>query len=193
MKLKGFYGIADSGFGPVLPQVRLLLKGGVTALQLRCKNMGRPEIEALAQAAWPLCKAAGVPLLLNDFCLPHCADGVHLGQDDGNFKRTELPPGFLVGRSTHDLGQIHKAMAEGADYVGLGPIFPTGTKANLSPTVGLKTLEKAGKLAIPVVAIGGIQLDHIPALKAHGCTAWTAISAIWDTQNPLDTIQRFGA
>lgn len=193
MKLKGFYGIADSGFGPVLPQVRLLLKGGVTALQLRCKNMGTPEIEGLAQAAWPLCKAAGVPLLLNDICLPHCADGVHLGQDDGNFKRTELPPGFLVGRSTHDLGQIHKAMAEGADYVGLGPIFPTGTKAILSPTVGLKTLEKAGKLAIPVVAIGGIQLDHIPALKAHGCTSWTAISAIWDSPNPLDTIQRFGA
>jgi len=193
MKLNGFYGIADSGFGPVLPQVSLLLKGGVTALQLRCKSTTISDIERIAQAAWPLCKAAHVPLLLNDFCLPHCADGVHLGQDDGSFNRQDLPAGFLVGRSTHSLDQITQAIAEGADYVGLGPIFPTGTKANLSPTVGLETLAQAVKLPIPIVAIGGIQLDHIPALKAHGCTAWTAISAIWDTPNPLTTIQHFGA
>ena len=189
----GLYGIADCGFGPIEPQADLLLLGGVCALQLRCKTASISEVEAIAKDLWPKCQRAGIPLILNDHVLPHCSDGVHLGQQDGGFPDAPRPPGFLLGRSTHNLEQVLKAIREGADYVGFGPVFPTGTKRNAGPTVGLQALEKATQLGIPIVAIGGIQQADISALKAHGCVSWTAISAIWDSPNPTEAIRDFSA
>jgi thiamine-phosphate pyrophosphorylase len=189
----GLYGIADCGFGPLKAQVELLLSGEVCALQLRCKTATPSEVEAMAKELWPLCQRAGTPLILNDHFLPHCSDGVHLGQQDGGFTGAQRPPGFLVGRSTHNLKQVLAAIHEGADYVGFGPIFPTGTKSDVGPTLGLEALEKATQLGIPVVAIGGIQETDIPALKAHGCASWTAISAIWNGPDSKKAIRDFSA
>ncbi len=189
----GLYGIADGGFGPIEPQAELLLSGGVCALQLRCKTATKSEVEAIAKDLWPKCQRAGKPLILNDHFLPHCSDGVHLGQQDGGFTGAQRPPGFLLGRSTHNLKQVLAAIQEGADYVGFGPVFPTGTKRDIGPTVGLEALEKAIQLGIPVVAIGGIQQAKIAVLKAHGCLSWTAISAIWNSADPAKAIRDFSA
>jgi thiamine-phosphate pyrophosphorylase len=191
MKLTGLYGIADSGFGSVESQVTQLLLGGVCAVQLRCKTATATEIEALCQSLWPHCQSAGIPLILNDHFLPQCSDGVHLGQSDGDLNEKSRPDGFLFGRSTHNLAQVRAAIRERVDYVGFGPVFPTSTKHTVVPSLGLKALREATGLGIPLVAIGGIQLASLPALQSHGCTAWTAISAIWDSVDPDETIRAF--
>jgi thiamine-phosphate pyrophosphorylase len=77
------------------------------------------------------------------------------------------------------------------DYVGFGPVFPTGTKVNPGPAVGLQILAEAARHSVPVVAIGGIRLDRLADLQATGVHAWTAISAVWRSADPLHAIQAF--
>ena len=189
--MQGFYGIADAHYGAVDQQTKLLLQGGAFAIQLRCKGWSIQQITASAQDCHALCRDRGIPFLINDHILPEFSDGAHLGQDDGSFKRHHLPAGFLVGRSTHSIQQLHDAIQEGVDYVGFGPVFPTHTKTDTSPRVTLGDLQQAGSAGIPVVAIGGITLERLPKIQECGIRSWTAISAIWEHADPIAQIRAF--
>lgn len=174
---------ADAG-GPAAERLaHALLDGGAPILQLRMKGADARALLAVARVLAPLCRARGATFIVNDrldVALASDADGVHLGQEDLPLAaaRTLAPRPFLIGVSTHDLEQAHAAVAGGADYIGFGPCFPTATKQNPDPVVGLERLAAACALPIPVVAIGGITLDHVPAVVRAGATAAALISAV---------------
>ena len=172
------YGILDLGY--VLPHdaesaMIALLAGGADFVQLRAKGYPPAEIEALARRLQPLCRAAGIPFIINDhpaIAAAIDADGVHLGQDDGPLApvRALLGPGKLIGRSTHAPDQARAALAEGFDYIGFGPLFPTPTKLG-RPGIGLADLaavQAEVDARIPVFAIGGIRRDNLDTVLAAG-------------------------
>ena len=132
------YCILDLGYTPesrAEEVTALLLAGGADILQLRAKNHDLTTIERVARKLIPLCRAAGIPFILNDFpelAAAIDADGVHIGQDDGALEQARekasrhLARPFLIGRSTHSLDQARAALAEGFDYIGFGPLFQIG-------------------------------------------------------------------
>ena len=172
--------MADASFGEVGAQARVLAEAGACCVQLRCKGWSRARIAATVQGL-----DLSVPVLVNDHV--GLGDGGHLGQDDGPW----TGPG-LWGRSTHSLQQIDAAVAEGASYVGFGPVFPTGTKDVGRAEVGLEGLRQAvAHSPIPVVAIGGITLDRLQPVMQTGVAAWAVISAIWSASDPRAAARAF--
>jgi len=180
------YGIVD--FGYVAPEsasdvAGKLLSGGADVIQLRAKGIDLAIISAAAREIIPLCKAAGIPFILNDdpkLAVELGADGVHIGQDDGSIydARSSLPEGMIIGRSTHSLEQAKQALSDGADYIGFGPLFPTPTKAG-RPAIGLEEIsemEAAVGIHIPAFCIGGIKPDNMPQIVAAGARRCVVVS-----------------
>ena len=162
-----------------------LLAAGPCALQLRAKRLAAAALRDAARELLPLCRAAQVPLCVNDrldVALAVGADLCHLGQDDlplADARRLAAGRGIGLGVSTHDVEQASAAAAAGADYIGFGPIFETRTKANPDPVVGLAALARVtATVGVPVVAIGGITLDRVSLVAAAGARAAAVISAI---------------
>jgi thiamine-phosphate pyrophosphorylase len=185
------YGILDLGYTAeenAEAATAALLAGGVDILQLRAKNHELATIERVALKLIPLCRAAGIPFILNDFpalAAAIGADGVHIGQDDGSLAeaREKAAPHtstFLYGRSTHSLVQARAALAEGFDYIGFGPLFPTPTKAG-RPAIGLDevtVMEREIGSQIPAYCIGGITLATLPQVLAAGARRVVVVSAL---------------
>jgi thiamine-phosphate pyrophosphorylase len=182
------YAILDLGYvseGNAVQTTRHLLEGGADLLQLRAKGCEEAVIRRLAAALAPLCRAAGVPFILNDF--PALAaelgtDGVHIGQEDGPLAdaRALMGEGKLIGRSTHSLDQARAALAEGFDYIGFGPLFPTPTKAG-RPAIGLQdiaAMEQEVGSNIPAFCIGGIKKENLPAVLAAGARRVVIVSEL---------------
>lgn len=170
-----------------------LLKGGSSCLQYRAKKVGAREQWRTAAVLRSLCKEAGALFIVNDrvdLALEVGADGVHLGQDDlpvaaaRSLARRAGRPDFLIGLSTHSLGQARAGEIEGADYIGYGPIYATQTKEHNVPAVGPASLAPVlASVAVPVVAIGGIKLGHLAALASMGarhCAIVTALTSAAD-------------
>ena len=185
--LRGLYGMIDLPSGATTTTAtRLateLLDGGACVLQLRMKDGSGAELFALARALQPLCRQRQVPFIVNDrldIALATAADGVHLGQDDLPLAaaRPLVPAGFVIGISTHNESQARAAIDGGADYIGFGPCFPTHSKRNPDPVVGLEQLAFVSRLGAPVVAIGGITRDTIAAVAASGAAAAAVIRAV---------------
>lgn len=184
-RLRGLYGIADSGFRPELPvleKVRGLLAGGAQVVQLRLKREGGREALALAREAVPLCRAAGALCIINDrtdVALLAEADGVHLGADDlPPDAARRIAPNLLIGATVRDLESARAAASLGADYVGFGPLFGTKTKSLNVPPRGLAMLaEVASQSPIPVVAIGGIDRARIAEVARAGAAMAAVVGA----------------
>ena len=187
-RMARLYGIVDLGY--VTPDecilaTRALLAGGVDILQLRAKDHAESEICRLARLLGPLCHAEGVPFVVNDFAnvaVEAGADGVHLGQDDGDLADAvaALPEGALVGRSTHSPAQAREALREGASYIGFGPLFPTPTKAG-RPGIGLAGIAEVEKSIggqIPVFCIGGIKPANLPEVLGAGARRVVIVSGL---------------
>jgi thiamine-phosphate pyrophosphorylase len=140
------------------------------------------------------CRAAGVPFCINDrldVALAIEADAVHLGQDDlplsdaRDVRALAKAEGMLIGYSTHSRAQALAVAEGGADYIGFGPCFPTLSKANPDPVVGLEALaDVCRSVSIPVVAIGGIELDAVPSIARAGAAAAAVISAVDRAADP---------
>jgi thiamine-phosphate pyrophosphorylase len=172
------YAILDLGYvdaGNAEAVTRALLAGGADLLQLRAKGHAPGEIERLARLLLPLCREAGVPFIVNDYPAIAAAvgvDGVHIGQDDGSLAavREIVGPEMLVGRSTHSPDQARAALAEGFDYIGFGPLFPTPTKLG-RPGIGIENIvavqAEVGS-QIPVFCIGGIKRGNLPGVLDAG-------------------------
>lgn len=142
----------------------------------------------------PLCARAGVPFCINDrldVALAVGADAVHLGQDDLPFAAAKRlvavrNGSMLIGVSTHCEQQATLAVASGADYIGFGPVFPTTTKKDADPVVGLERLAcVVAACRIPVVGIGGVSLQNVRSLAATGAAAAAVISAVANATDPI--------
>ena len=185
---RGFYGVVDVTAGPgVVDRARWLaaelLAAGAAILQVRVKKGGSGAFLEVARAVREVCT---VPLVVNDradIAIAAGADGIHLGQDDLPLAAARaIAPGLFVGISTHSLAQAMAAAAAGADYLGFGPIYPTGTKENPDPVVGVGQLARvvAAVAPLPVVAIGGITADNAAPLVTSGAHAIAVITDLFD-------------
>ena len=185
---RGLYGIADAGFGDPVEIGAALTRGGCRVIQLRAKGWEPARLLEAARALRQVTRAAGSLLLVNDdveVALLASADGVHLGQEDGELEgaRARLGPHRLIGRSTHDVAQARAASV--ADYIGFGPVFPTHTKVGAAPVVGLQALaELALGSPIPVVAIGGITRRNLQEVVQSGAHGWAIISDLLAGPDP---------
>jgi thiamine-phosphate pyrophosphorylase len=161
-----------------------LIAGGVSCLQYRAKKVSARQQWETARQLRAMCREAGLPFIVNDradLALACGADGLHIGQDDMPLQeaRRLMGPGILIGRSTHSPSQAREAWDQGADYIGYGPLFATQTKENNVPPLGLGTLKEiASTIPIPVVAIGGIKLQHLEAISAEGAQHIAVVTAL---------------
>ena len=161
-----------------------LRDAGCTLLQYRNKSQDDATVLAEARRLRAELPPGGVRLLLNDrvdLALLSAADGAHLGQTDlaPTDARRLLPPGQILGLSTHSLAQFRAALAEPVNYLAIGPIFATSTKSDADPVVGLDLLREARALTPrPIVAIGGITLANARSVIDAGADSVAIISAL---------------
>jgi thiamine-phosphate pyrophosphorylase len=179
----------DTGRSPV-DVARACLEGGARLLQLRLKGVSARALHEAALALRALTRAAGAAFVVNDrpdVAAAVGAEGVHLGQDDVpvSVARAVLGAGQWVGVSTHDLGEARAALADGADYLGVGPVFDTGSKVGALPARGLELVRTVRALTDrPLVAIGGITAETAPAVRGAGADAVAVIGAIVRADDP---------
>lgn len=168
--------------------VREALEGGASFIQLREKNLPFDEFLAEANEIKEVCKEYMVPFVINDnvdVALACDADGVHLGQDDMSpiEARKMLGDNKIIGISAVNLEQAILAEKQGADYLGVGAVFPTSTKEDAA-YVSYEELKKICEaVSIPVVAIGGIGANNIMELKGSGIDGISVVSAIFAQKN----------
>jgi thiamine-phosphate pyrophosphorylase len=171
------------------------LDGGVTALQLRAKRMAGREMFDLALVLSDLCREAGVLFFVNDrvdVAMASGADGVHVGSKDLPLTETRRLVGrrMIVGFSPLDLDDVRAAKTGGADYVGLGPVFGTASKADAQPELGLFALaEQAAATGLPAVGIGGIDVANAGSVIRAGVDGVAVISAIQGAADPRQAAQ----
>lgn len=179
-------------------QVEQALKGGVSFVQLREKNLNTEAFLQEAIQIQSLCRTYGVPFVINDnidIALAMNADGVHVGQKDMEVSkvRAKLGPGKLIGVSAQTVEQAVKAEKEGASYLGVGAVFATDSKLD-AIEVSHETLKEICKsVEIPVVAIGGINKENIKELSESGICGVAVISAIFaqsDIEKATDDLKK---
>ena len=180
------YGIADMGYTAehqLISVTEKLLAGGLGILQLRAKNHDPEHIARMGSRLAPLCREYGCLFIINDYpeiALGTGADGVHLGQDDGELApvRAMLGADAIIGRSTHSPEQALGAFRERADYIGFGPLFPTGTKPG-RPAIGLEDIAGVRRQLpeeFPVFCIGGINGNTLPSVLEAGASRVVIVS-----------------
>lgn len=166
-----------------------VLAGGGRLIQLREKTMPLAEVLPLARRLARRCREAGAVFIVNDradLALAVGAHGLHVGQDDlpARDARALLPPPMILGVSTHDGPQARRAVADGADYVAVGSIFPTTSKAGFQ-LVGPELIRRVRpEVPVPLVGIGGITADNAPSVLAAGADAVAVISALCAAPDP---------
>jgi len=182
--------------GGVLPTVVAALRGGATAVQLRWKDGATRDQLSLALDLREATRNAGALLIVNDrvdVALACHADGAHLGDDDLPLEvaRRIAPKGFLLGRSVDTLEQAVAAERDGADYLGLGPVFPTATKSDTGAVVGIEGLANVCRaVSVPVVGIGGIGEGQVAQVIRAGACGVAVVSAIMNAADPGEGASR---
>ena len=169
-------------------QVECALKGGVTCVQLREKELSDEDFLAEALEISALCKKYGVPFFINDnvdVAVKCKADGIHVGQEDmaAAKVRDRVGPDMMIGVSVHNVKEALEAVAAGADCLGVGAVFSTSTKAD-ADVLPMDTLRDiCAAVDIPVVAIGGIGKGNIGKLKGTGVDGVALVSAIFSAED----------
>ena len=181
--------------------IRMALEGGCRWIQLRMKDASSEEIVACAEEVLPLCRRHGAKFLLDDhveLVRQLGADGVHLGKNDMpvDEARKILGPDIIIGGTANTIEDIIRLHKQGADYIGCGPFRFTTTKKNLSPILGLDGYKsivlKMKELGIdlPIVAIGGITVEDIPAVMGTGVSGIALSGAILGAPDPVEMTAR---
>ncbi len=174
---RGLYALLDDSVRPGLDlalAARAVIAGGAGVLQLRLKRVEDRAALAICRDVVALAKPSQTVVIVNDrvdLALLSGASGVHLGEDDLPVAeaRRLLGPAAFIGATTRTLAMIREAAAQGADHVGLGPIFSTSTKSVPHPLLGLAGLKAiAAQSPLPIVAIAGIRLSNIQAVALAG-------------------------
>ncbi|MBK6795807.1 MAG: thiamine phosphate synthase [Acidobacteria bacterium] len=165
--------------------VRKMMAGGARLIQLRDKDASAKEILQAAIACLKVTRAAGATLIINDrvdVALTSNADGVHLGQEDLGVEeaREILGDDKIIGISTHTIDQFLAAMETSANYIAVGPVYPTASKENPAPVVGLDLVREARKISDrPIVAIGGITPERAREVIDAGADSVAVISSLY--------------
>ena len=188
------YGIIDLGYverGNAARVVEQMIEGGVDLIQLRGKNKSMGELVDLAAELHELAAKFSTPVIVNDYAeIARAApvEGVHVGQDDDSIEIARQKAGreILIGKSTHSLEQARAAQAEGADYIGFGPIFATPTKPNYAP-IGLENIKRVHEeVNLPIFCIGGINVDNLQSVIDAGAKRVVMVSALLKAHNIVD-------
>ena len=186
------YGVTDRAWlhgRDLADVVEQSILGGVTMVQLREKDMEPEAFLAEAKRIQEVCRRHGVPFLIDDdvdLAARVGADGVHVGQHDmeAGLVRSKVGEGMLLGVSAQTVEQALRAQAAGADYLGVGAVFPTGTKTD-ADAVSYDTLKAiCAAVDIPVVAIGGIGPDNVDKLAGSGICGVAVVSALYAQDDP---------
>ena len=195
------YAITDKGClkgRDLFEQAELALQGGVTCLQLRDKDMDTDTLAETASELLKICRRYGVPLIVNDnysAALKSGADGVHVGIDDAPVAEIRRIAGkdFIIGATAKTVEQAVRAEKAGADYIGVGAVFPSPTKKNAIRITPSQLREIASSVDIPAVAIGGITADNAGEIKGCGQCGIAVVSAVFaadDVKSAAEKLRR---
>lgn len=181
------YALTDSRLSlgrPVLEVAHALLDAGIKILQYREKRLPAAKMLSECRKLREMTENAGACFIVDDhieLAIVSGADGVHIGQDDLPLAETRslVGPDMIIGVSTHAPEQARAALAGGADYIGVGPIFATKTKEDVVDPVGFEYLDwVAANIQLPFVAIGGIKIHNIAEVAAHGARCCAMVSEL---------------
>jgi thiamine-phosphate pyrophosphorylase len=196
------YGILDYGLSKGRSNIEVadkMLKAGLKIIQYREKERKMGVILEECKIIRDLTRKAGATFIVNDFVdIVNLvdADGIHIGQEDLPVPvvRSLIGPERILGLSTHSPAQADAAVAAGVDYIGVGPLFFTKTKKDVCAPVGLTYLDYVVKThKIPFVAIGGIKIDNIKEVTAHGARLCCLVSEIVGADDIIATIKQIRA
>lgn len=185
------YAVTDRswvGERTLLEQIEDALKGGATIVQLREKNLDEESFVLEAKKVHELCRRYNVPLIINDnvsVALKSKADGVHVGIEDTPVSeiRNRVPEDFIIGATCKTVEQAKAAEKAGADYMGVGAVFPSPTKKNAIRITGEMLREIVSSVSIPAVAIGGINYENVSEIKGSKASGVAVVSAIFAAEN----------
>ena len=181
------YAVTDQawvGRQTLLEQIEDALRGGATCVQLREKSLEKEAFAAEARAVLALCRRYGAPLIINDrvdVALESGADGVHVGIEDAPVAeiRQKTGPDFSIGATAKTVEQARAAEAAGADYLGVGAVFPSPTKQNAIRITAEELRAICASVSIPAVAIGGITRENMGELRGCGMAGIAVVSALF--------------
>jgi thiamine-phosphate pyrophosphorylase len=173
-----------------LQLTEMAIAGGADTIQFRQKNGSTREMIEITREMKQQCARAGVMFIVNDrldVALASESDGVHLGQNDFPIPlaREILGTDHIIGGSAATLEEVERCVAEGADYIGFGPVFPTGSKDDAGPVSGIDILKKVVMdCPLPIIAIGGISAQNTPEVIRAGAHGIAVISAVCCQDDP---------
>lgn len=181
-----FYGILDTGYcgAEAMPlMLERMAAGGVEVVQLRAKGWALDRVEELTRELHPVSRKWGVPFILNDH--PEIAgrtgvEGAHIGVEDMTVAEARRLAGgkCLIGKSSHSLEQAEEGAAQGADYLGFGPLFATPTKPDYVP-IGVEEIRSVHeRVSLPIFCIGGIKRENLPRIIAAGARRAVIVSGL---------------
>lgn len=181
------YAVTDrawTGRQTLYEQIESALQGGATMIQLREKNLSDEDFIREAVQVKALCSRYNVPLIINDrpvVALKSGADGVHVGIEDQPVEEIRRAAGkdFIIGATAKTVEQAQKAQSAGADYLGVGAVFPSPTKRNAIRITAGQLREICASVSIPAVAIGGISKQNMPELMGTGIHGVAVVSAVF--------------
>ncbi len=173
-----------------LELARMAIRGGADTIQYRQKTGKTREMIEIVRQLKQLCTNSNVTLIVNDrvdVAIAAEADGVHLGQDDFPIPlaRKLLGKSRIIGGSAATLEEARTCLADGADYIGFGPVYPTFSKEDAGPVTGIKLLKQAVEtIPIPIIAIGGVNVENTPEVMRAGARGIAVISAVSCQEDP---------
>ena len=192
------YAVTDrawTGEQTLYEQVEAALKGGVTCVQLREKELDETAFLQEAKDICALCRRYGMPFIVNDnvdVAIACQAAGIHVGQEDmaaGKVRR-RVGDAMLLGVSVHTVEEARRAVRNGADYLGLGAVFPTSTKTDVDQMTNETLRAICDAVDVPVVAIGGINRGNLLKLSGSGVDGVALVSAIFSAEDIEDTCRK---
>lgn len=186
------YLVTDSELSklPFFEMIKKAVKGGVTVIQLREKNLSTREFIEEAIEVKKNIEGSGIPLIINDrvdVALAIGADGVHLGNDDMpvNLARRIMGKKFIIGASAGSVDEAMEKEEKGADYIAVSPVFPTPTKPDAGPPLGLEGIKEMRKFVkVPLIGIGGINRGNVLDVIKSGADGVAVVSAIVSSEDP---------
>ena len=192
---RGLYGITSRDFGfSHIEAARFLLNAGVKILQYREKEGTTRKMLEEALIIKNMCREYGALFIVNDrmdVAIASDADGIHIGQDDMPLHIVKKYFHGIIGVSARNLQEAFEAQRGGANYLGVGSIFMTGTKKD-SEVIGIEKLEEiVNNVQIPIYAIGGINLQNLKEIKKYKIQGIAVISAILSSENPEKMAKKF--
>ena len=195
------YAVTDrawTGKQTLYEQVEAALKGGVTCVQLREKELDETAFLQEAKELCALCRRYGVPFLVNDnveIAIACGADGIHVGQEDlaAGEVRHQVGDDMILGVSVHTVEEACQAVRDGADYLGLGAVFPTSTKTDVEQMSNETLRAICDAVDVPIVAIGGINRGNILRLAGSGVDGVALVSAIFSAEDIEGTCRELRA